>query len=1300
MIILINVANSECSRIIIEGKIISTSFYDDNNCTPDILVEKVIQGYGLGAIEGMKLVPGIKVWTWTTDCSNLQVGDCVEVYGSWCVTDSPPVYRIKKSDIEESYIKEIECSSRPDSDDETPKCSPSPIGSPQCSGNSVQQLYQDVYCNQYWQTVDDCSRYIPSKCCNSGRCDECGGQETYRCVNNVVQRLVVNNGVEEWQVFDDCNSYDPPRRCIGGVCIKDDDPEPEEECNQAECWKQNGPVGESYLKDGRMYQRYSDCNCVGSECQCSVVEKEEIIFTGTYVSEQKLIGGSSDIIKIDNVEVGPSISGSIAIGYWIIAHPDRWVAGKRDSPLENGDRVKVYAIYEELLQNPTAFGADHAGTIIGDKKYYIRKHIEAESKFFKLWVGDKDSKNLPGAEVFIDGVSKGKTDRNGEVRAEVTFGQHTFSAKADCGEASKDYEFNASIDGVTLTIDSCPVVIPTQEECQDIEFEGEVIETGTNSWDPECQGIRAYVEYPYYVIKIKKTISSVKPREDTIHLQVGPYWKSDSDCSINPIGSYDDNIIKGDIVRVFGCYAVDGPRVSISEKDYYYIKKLASDENDDLIKGKISGHVYDAVTKMPIPDAVICDYPGYLCTACPTTDDQGYYQLPTDICDFRPFTSYDIHCFAYHYGCAIKSGTTDKDGNAVIDFYLEKVDPKTIRFSGTFRSTDTNLGDQWTVDIDEIKVETETCSQDINVIGYSFGDPISIRGYIDKTIQKGDKVDVYGEYICCNHYDDCGCQVLLSGSKNYYITKLNLICDGYISGKVINPWIITGKDSIPGATILCLDQPDKSTISDDNGNYRLGPFSCPYTEYQISCGATGFKPNIQRVMTDILGNAELNFELVPDSSGPIDSDQDDLPDWKEKIAGTDPNEPDKDGDGLKDGEELNGRYIGDMRVLIHYDENTKSLIKINDLISWDKFKNDYNGDNIDDSRPVTGRYLERDLDNDGDCDLDDEKQVFYLSPLVVKTNPHKPDTDDDGLDDFVDPFPSTLTTKWEACVKGMENYYEVQPHQPKVLGRSVEDALKEWYNNPHDYGNHYDYDNDGLSDWVEDNYFGTKPGVEKDWNGVQFVAKINNDAYDTNCNGLSDLQEIMGGSDPTGGCQDTWKRLAFISFSEGIGRILNTPIDMGVSCYFDYADMMGYSKDGKEGWVTLWMVHTTETGLDLTPLPFDAGFVSLHITGDEDNDDINLASPSILPGMQVTFYDTDGAFHLNPAYSLSYDNQVFSCDIKTLKLMELGLTGYKLEDLPSLCYNGAFIDWLNTNKELIAAGNYPLGTRDASINGK
>jgi hypothetical protein len=81
---------------------------------------------------------------------------------------------------------------------------------------------------------------------------------------------------------------------------------------------------------------------------------------------------------------------------------------------------------------------------------------ETGSKYFKIWVGDKDSLNLAGAEVYVDGSYAGTTDSRGEVRTIIAFGTHTISAEASCGSASKDYEFSEDIDGATLYINTCP----------------------------------------------------------------------------------------------------------------------------------------------------------------------------------------------------------------------------------------------------------------------------------------------------------------------------------------------------------------------------------------------------------------------------------------------------------------------------------------------------------------------------------------------------------------------------------------------------------------------------------------------------------------------------------------------------------------------------------------------------------------------------------------------------------------------------------------------------------------------------
>jgi endo-1,3-1,4-beta-glycanase ExoK len=257
IIISLNNANAQCPKIVIQGKVTSIDKDDAANCEFYILVENVIQGYGLRGLDNMKLVPGISVYTRPYPCSNIQVGDCVEVYGTWCEGDSPPIYG-----CDGWYVKKIACPSGPPPQ---PKCRPGPVGSPQCSGNAVKQLYQDANCNQYWQVMDDCNRYIPSKCCKNGGCEKCGCQETYRCANNAVQRLCIGaDGTENWQVFDDCNRYDPPRSCKGGACISDID-----RCDQQVCQAKNEPVDDPYCKDGKTYRDYLDCSCdADGKCNC------------------------------------------------------------------------------------------------------------------------------------------------------------------------------------------------------------------------------------------------------------------------------------------------------------------------------------------------------------------------------------------------------------------------------------------------------------------------------------------------------------------------------------------------------------------------------------------------------------------------------------------------------------------------------------------------------------------------------------------------------------------------------------------------------------------------------------------------------------------------------------------------------------------------------------------------------------------------------------------------------------------------------------------------------------------------
>ncbi len=71
-----------------------------------------------------------------------------------------------------------------------------------------------------------------------------------------------------YQRYKDC-------KCVGDECeCKTVDKEIPTPCDQQACLAQNQPIGEPYTKDGKTYQRYKDCKCIDDECKCERLEKE------------------------------------------------------------------------------------------------------------------------------------------------------------------------------------------------------------------------------------------------------------------------------------------------------------------------------------------------------------------------------------------------------------------------------------------------------------------------------------------------------------------------------------------------------------------------------------------------------------------------------------------------------------------------------------------------------------------------------------------------------------------------------------------------------------------------------------------------------------------------------------------------------------------------------------------------------------------------------------------------------------------------------------------------------------------
>ncbi len=161
--------------------------------------------------------------------------------------------------------------------------------------------------------------------------------------------------------------------------------------------------------------------------------------------------------------------------------------------------------------------------------------------------------------------------------------------------------------------------------------------------------------------------------------------------------------------------------------------------------------------------------------------------------------------------------------------------------------------------------------------------------------------------------------------------------------------------------------------------------------------------------------AKAGFRFYIGSSDDDDDDNDGLTNAEERRYGTDPKNPDTDGDGLKDGEEVKRYHTNPLRV----DTDGDGLSDGDEVFKYktNPLKMDTDGDGLSDGDEVLKYHtdpLKVDTDGDGLSD-GDEVNVYLTDPLKVdtdgdglsdydevityKTNPRNPDTDGDGLTD-------------------------------------------------------------------------------------------------------------------------------------------------------------------------------------------------------------------------------------------------------------------------------------------------------------
>lgn len=185
----------------------------------------------------------------------------------------------------------------------------------------------------------------------------------------------------------------------------------------------------------------------------------------------------------------------------------------------------------------------------------------------------------------------------------------------------------------------------------------------------------------------------------------------------------------------------------------------------------------------------------------------------------------------------------------------------------------------------------------------------------------------------------------------------------------------------------------------------------------------------------------LQVRYVFDDGGDLDDDGDGLTNDQEKLLGTDPLNPDTDGDGLNDGEEVN-EY------------------KTNPLNS------DTDGDGLKDGAEVKDHKtdpLNKDTDGDGLTDGDEVNRY--------KTNPTNQDTDGDGLKDGAEvnthgTDPLKADTDGDSLNDGSEvNTHKTNPLAKDTDGDQLEDGeeVNKYRTNPLDT----DTDKGSVFDGVE-----------------------------------------------------------------------------------------------------------------------------------------------------------------------------------------------------------------------------------------
>ena len=220
------------------------------------------------------------------------------------------------------------------------------------------------------------------------------------------------------------------------------------------------------------------------------------------------------------------------------------------------------------------------------------------------------------------------------------------------------------------------------------------------------------------------------------------------------------------------------------------------------------------------------------------------------------------------------------------------------------------------------------------------------------------------------------------------------------------------------------------------------------------------------VWPDIASNVTVDFGIVPPATSAKDADADDLSDEDEINVGTDPYNPDTDGDGINDKTEvgvnpatpIDTDQDGKPNALDVEDDNDGILTKNENYNGGTPLDDDSDGDKIPD-------YLDTDDDGDGKLSATESNDPNKDGSLADAV-----DTDGDGKPDYLD-LNDTDGPKADTDGDALTNVEEV------ALGTNPTKA---------------DTDGDGLTDGAEVNTTKTDPlKADTDGDGVNDFDEAN-----------------------------------------------------------------------------------------------------------------------------------------------------------------------------------------------------------------